>query len=86
MGMVLDSIEDQTLQTLKNVEAILQAAGSSTDKVLKVTIYIPDMDLWSKVNEVYSDFFGDHKPARAVVPTRKLHAGFKIEVEAIAAL
>ena len=86
MGMVLDSIEDQTLQTLKNVEAILQAAGSSTDKVLKVTIYIPDMDLWGKVNEVYSDFFGDHKPARAVVPTRKLHAGFKIEVEAIAAL
>ena len=86
MGMVLGSIEDQTLQTLKNVEAILQAAGSSTDKVLKVTIYIPDMDLWGKVNQVYSDFFGDHKPARAVVPTRELSGGFKIEVEAIATL
>lgn len=85
-GIVLSSIEDQTLQTLKNVEAILQAAGSRIDKVLKVTIYIPDMDLWGKVNEVYSDFFGDHKPARAIVPTRELHGGYKIEIEAIAAL
>ena len=83
---ITGSIEEQTLQTLKNVAAILEASGSSTDRVLKVTIYIPDMDLWGKVNEVYSGFFGDHKPARAVVPTRELLAGFKIEIEAIAAL
>ena len=83
---ITDSIEDQALQTLKNIEAILDSAGSSIDKVLKVTIYIPDMDLWGKVNEVYSEFFGEHKPARAVVPTRALPGGFKIEIEAIAAL
>ena len=83
---ITGSIEEQTLQTLKNVAAILEASGSSTDRVLKVTIYIPDMDLWGKVNEVYSGFFGDHKPARAVVPTRELHGGFKIEIEAIAAV
>ena len=83
---ITGAIEDQTLQTLKNVTAILEAAGSSKDKVLKVTIYIPDMELWGKVNQVYADFFGDHKPARAVVPTRELHGGLKIEIEAIAAL
>ena len=83
---ITGSIEEQTLQTLKNVAAILEASGSSTDRVLKVTIYIPDMDLWGMVNDVYSGFFGYHKPARAVVPTRELLAGFKIEIEAIAAL
>ena len=79
-------IEEQTEQVLMNVAATLEASGSSMDKVLKVTIYIPDMELWGRLNEVYSRFFGDHKPARAVVPTRELHGGFKIEIEAVAAL
>ena len=79
-------IEEQTLQVLKNISAILEASGSSLEKVLKVTVYIPDMQLWGRVNEVYAGVFGEHKPARAVVPTRELHSGFQIEVEAIAAL
>ena len=83
---ITGSIEDQTLQTLQNVAAICEAAGSSKDKILKVTIYIPDMDLWGKVNEVYTTFFGAHKPARAVVPTRELMGGVKIEIEAVAAI
>jgi len=78
-------IEEQTRQVMKNVAAILEASGSSLDRVLKVTIYIPDMELFGRVNRVYSEFFGDHKPARAVVPSRELLAGFQIEVEAIAA-
>ena len=83
---ITGSIEHQTLQTLRNVSAICEAAGSSKDKILKVTIYIPDMDLWGKVNEAYAEFFGEHKPARAAVPTRDLMGGMQIEIEAVAAL
>ena len=81
---ITGSIEDQTAQVLKNLTAILEASGSSLAQVLKVTVYITDISLWGKVNEVYSQVFGEHKPARAIVPTRDLHYGFKIEVEAIA--
>ena len=77
-------IEEQTFQCLQNLRAILEAAGSDTDHVLKTTIFIADISLWSKVNEVYSTFFGAHKPARSIVPTKELHYGFLIEIEAIA--
>lgn len=82
----IDSIEEQTRQALKNVAAILTAANSSLDNVLKVTVYVSDIDLWGRVNEVYAEFFGKHRPARAVVPTRELHHGFQIEIEAIASV
>ncbi|MBC7259449.1 MAG: RidA family protein [Chloroflexi bacterium] len=82
----IGSIEEQTEQALRNVEAILQAAGSALDKVLKVTVYISDISLWGRVNEVYGRVFGAHRPARAVVPTRELHFGFQIEIEAVAAV
>ncbi len=78
------AIEEQTQQALENISAILTASGSSLDKVLKVTVYIADIALWDRVNRVYADFFKEHKPARAVVPTRQLHFGFQIEIEAIA--
>jgi 2-iminobutanoate/2-iminopropanoate deaminase len=80
----LGSIEEQTEQVLKNLSAILEAAGSGLDRVVKVTLYVSDISLWGGVNTVYAAFFGDHRPARAVVPTRELHHGFLIEVEAIA--
>ncbi|MGB9594032.1 MAG: RidA family protein [Anaerolineae bacterium] len=80
------SIEEQTEQALRNVEAILRASGSSLNKVLKTTVYVSDIALWDRVNAVYARFFGDHRPARAVVPTRELHFGFQVEIEAIAAL
>ena len=81
----LGSVEEQTLQTLQNVNAVLEAAGSGRDLVLKTTVYVSDITLWSRVNAVYAEFFGDHKPARAVVPTRDLHYGFLVEIEAVAA-
>ena len=81
---ITGSIEDQTDQVLKNLSAILDASGSSLDRVLKVTVYISDISFWGKVNEIYSRAFGDHRPARAIVPTRELHFGFQIEIEAIA--
>lgn len=83
---VLDSIEAQTEQALANVAAILQAAGSGLSRVLKMTIYISDIDLWGAVNQVYARVMGDHRPARAMVPVKDLHYGFQIEIEAIAAL
>ncbi len=80
------SIEEQTRIVLQNLVAILEASGSSLSQVLKVTVYISDISLWGQVNEVYADVFGDHSPARVMVPTRDLHFGFKIEVEAVAAI
>ena len=81
---VLGTIDEQTHQALKNVKAILKAAGSNLQNVIKVTVYISDIALWDKVNKIYATYFGDHKPARAIVPTRELHHGFKIEIEAVA--
>lgn len=78
------TIEQQTEQALRNLAEILNAAGSGIERVIKTTVYISDIELWSRVNAVYAEFFGDHRPARAVVPTRDLHFGFKIEIEAIA--
>lgn len=81
----LGSIEEQTEQALKNVAAILKAANSDLSRVLKMTVYVADINLWSAVNTVYARFMGEHHPARAVVPTGELHYGFLVEIEAIAA-
>lgn len=80
------SIEEQTEQTLRNVEAILVAAGSGLDQVLQMTIYVSDIELWGGVNTAYSKMMGGHKPARAVVPVKDLHYGYQIEIQAIAAV
>jgi 2-iminobutanoate/2-iminopropanoate deaminase len=82
----LGSIEEQTRLALRNVEAILVAANSGKDLVLKTTVYVSDIELWERVNAVYREFFGGHRPARAVVPTRDLHFGLKVEIEVIAAV
>ncbi|HUV58614.1 MAG TPA: Rid family detoxifying hydrolase [Desulfatiglandales bacterium] len=82
----LGSIEEQTEQVLKNLAEIIKAAGSDINKVIKTTVYISDIQLWDRVNEVYGKFFGEHRPARAVVPIKNLHFGFDIEIEAIASL
>jgi 2-iminobutanoate/2-iminopropanoate deaminase len=80
------SIEQQTEQALKNLRAILVAAGSDVNRVLKTTVYVSDIGLWGRVNAVYARVFGQHRPARAVVPTKELHFGFQIEIEAVAAV
>jgi len=77
-------IGTQTELALRNVEAVLHAAGSSLDRVMQMTIYVSDMELWGKVNEVYARVMGDHRPARAIVPVKELHFGTKIEIQAIA--
>ena len=80
------SIEEQTRLTLRNIEQILLSAGSDLDHVIKTTAYISDVELWGGVNAAYAEVFGDHRPARAVVPSRDLHYGCLVEIEAIAAL
>jgi 2-iminobutanoate/2-iminopropanoate deaminase len=82
----LGSIEEQTEQVLSNVSEILKAANSDLSRVLKMTVYVADIELWSPVNEVYARVMGENRPARAVVPTGKLHYGFLVEIEAIAAV
>ncbi|THB69632.1 MAG: RidA family protein [Desulfovibrio sp.] len=82
----LGSVEEQTRIALGSMEGVLQASGSSKDQVLSVTVYVSDVALWGRVNAVYAEFFGEHRPARAVVPTRDLHFGFLVEVACIAAV
>ena len=76
----------QARRALDNVRAILEAAGSGLDHVLQMTIYVSDISHWGAVNQVYSELMGAHKPARAVVPTRDLHYGYLIEIQAVAAV
>lgn len=80
------SIEEQAERTLRNVEAILVAAGSGLDRVLQMTIYITDIGLWGGVNATYARVMGGHKPARAVIPVKDLRNGYQIEIQAIAAI
>ena len=83
---VVGSIEEQTERCLRNVEAILVAAGSDLAHVLQMTVYVSDIGLWGKVNEVYARVMGDSRPARAVVPVNELHHGYVIEIQAIGAV
>lgn len=83
--MVEGGIEAQVRQTIENVRAILVASNSDLDRILKATIYIPDVKYWPEVNRIYKEMLGDHKPARAVIPCRDLHYGALLEMEVIAA-
>jgi 2-iminobutanoate/2-iminopropanoate deaminase len=78
--------EVQARQTLVNLIAILKAAGCGTADVAKVTVYIVGMQHWAAFNTLYAEVFGEHRPARAVVPVNPLNHGYLVEIEAIAAL
>ena len=80
------TIEEQTNDALHNVDLVLKAAGCRKEHVVLCRVYIPDVAYWDTVNEVYGAFFGAHRPARVIVPTRNLHNGALVEIEAIAEL
>ena len=82
--IVAGGVEEQTKAALCNLEKILTEAGVTKEAVVFCRVYIPDVELWDAVNRVYAEFFGEHKPARAVVPTGKLHHGALVEIEAVA--
>lgn len=76
--------EEHARQALANLDAVLRAEGLTREDVVKTTVFIPDVSLWPRVDAVYAEFFGEHKPSRSVVPTTALHYGAHVEVEAIA--
>ena len=82
----LATFEEQARRVVDNVIAILEAAGSGADLVLKSTVYITDVKHWPAFNAIYAEKFGAHKPARTVVPVAALHYGYLVEMDAIAAL
>jgi reactive intermediate/imine deaminase len=78
-------IAAQADHCLDQLEAILLAAGSSLDRVLKLGVFVSDVAEWPRVNDVCAARFGDHRPARIVVPCGPLRLGSRIEIDAIAA-
>jgi 2-iminobutanoate/2-iminopropanoate deaminase len=84
-GKIIEgSIKDQTEQCLKNVKAILEAAGASLDDVVKCTVFLKDMNTFSEMNEKYTEFFANNPPARAAVEVARLPLDVGVEIEAIA--
>jgi 2-iminobutanoate/2-iminopropanoate deaminase len=83
-GFETGDIKDQTRLALQGLKDIVEAAGSTLEKVVKVTIFISDIALWAEANDAYAEFFGAHKPARSAVPVKDLPRGVSIEIEAIA--
>lgn len=82
--MIEGGIEAQTRQVMLNLQAVLQAAGVSTDAVVKTTIYLTDMGDFQVVNEIYSQYFNAPFPARATVEVADLPRGAQVEIDAIA--
>ena len=82
--MVSDEITGQTEQVLTNVRAILEAAGSSLDRLVKTTVFLQSLDDFPAMNEVYKQHVGDQPPARSTVEVAKLPSGALVEIEAIA--
>lgn len=83
-GSMPEGVEAQTEQALKNLSAVLEAAGSGLDAVLKTTIFIKDMGEFPVINEIYAKYFSDHRPARACVEVARLPKDALVEIEAIA--
>jgi 2-iminobutanoate/2-iminopropanoate deaminase len=81
---VADTIREQTEQTLANLRAILEAAGSSMDKLVKTTVFLTNLDDFQGMNEVYSKHVGDRPPARSTFEVSRLPPGLLVEIEAIA--
>ena len=83
-NLIEGDIKTQTRQVLKNVTAVLSAAGTSLDRVVKTTVFITNMNDFSLMNEVYAEFFTSMPPARACVEVSRLPKDVLVEVEAIA--
>lgn len=82
--MAGDDIATQTHQTLKNIKAVLEAAGSDMGHVMKVTVFMKDLNDFGKMNDIYKDYFPDIKPARSTVQVARLPKDALIEIECVA--
>ena len=81
---LVEGLDAQVLQALSNVREVLVAAGSDLSKLLSVQVFVSDIEVWPRVNELYREFIGDPAPARTVVPCGRLHYGAQVEISAIA--
>lgn len=84
--LVEGGVAEQTEQVLKNLGAVLKAAGASFDSVVKTTIFLADLEDFQVVNEIYASRFGDALPARATVQVSRLPLDVRVEIDAIAVL
>jgi len=84
MEVVAGGIREQARQVLANLRAVLQAAGSDFDRVVKTTLYLVDLADFDALNEVYAQEFGDHRPARSTVEVSRLPRGVRVEIDAVA--
>ncbi|WED23667.1 RidA family protein [Vibrio sp. JC009] len=83
-GKMPESVEDQTRQSLANVEAIVKEAGLSKEDIFKTTVFVKDLNDFAVVNGIYGEFFGDNFPARSCVEVARLPLDAKVEIEVIA--
>lgn len=83
-GVLVGGIEEQTKQVLENLKAVLKAADTDLEFVVKTTIFLKNMNDFTVVNDIYEKYFGGHKPARATVEVSNLPKGALVEIEAIA--
>ena len=84
--IVEGDIKAQAKQSLENVKAVLTEAGATFSNVVKTTVFIVDMADFGAINEVYAEYFGDHKPARSCVAVKELPKGARVEVEVLVVL
>ena len=82
--IVSEDIEEQTAQTLENIDSVLRAAGRSLDDVVKATVFVMDMDDYDAINEVYAEYMSDPYPARSAVQVEDLPVDIGVEIEVIA--
>ena len=82
-GDMVEGVEAQTHQALKNLRGILEEAGSGFPKVIKTTVFVQDIGDFQRINAIYAEAFGDHRPARSLVQAASLPLGALVEIEAI---
>jgi len=85
-SFVEGGIQEQTRQVLKNLRAVLEAAGAGLDTVMKTTVFLQDMGEFASMNEIYAEFFAENPPARSTIEVAALPMGARVEIEAIALL
>jgi len=83
MTLISDSVKDQTRQSLANVLAIVKEAGMEKENIIKCGVFMKDLAMFKDMNEVYAEFFGDHKPARFAVEVSRLPLDVLVEIDAI---
>ena len=84
MEIISDDVQEQTKQSLENVKAVLEAAEATLNDVVKASVFIKDMNDFTKINEIYATYFTENNPARACVEVARLPKDVKVEIEVIA--